>query len=233
MASANLRENREMLREVRRGTERTRLNFSEVGRALRELADAIGSKRIWLLLDEWSSVPLDVQPYLGEFLVRCVLPIQKFTVKIAAVEQQTNFRSRGNGDAIGIELGADVAANIDLDEFMVFEQNEERSRAFFKGFLFKHLTLGVEEEDRVPELRTEDDFIRLAFTDKRGFDELVRAAEGVPRDTINTAAKAALQAGQTGSQSHKFGRRPVRGPNRQGGRAASRPRCATSSQLDH
>lgn len=37
--------------------------------------------------------------------------------------------------------------------------------------------------------------IRLAFTDKRAFDELVRAAEGVPRDAINIAAKAALQAG--------------------------------------
>lgn len=194
-SSTNLRESREMLRETRRGTERVRLNFSQVGGALRDLAEAIGSKRIWLLLDEWSSVPPDVQPYLGEFLVRCVLPLQKFTVKIAAVEQQTNFRSRGNGDPIGIELGADVAANIDLDEFMVFEQNEERARAFFKGLLFKHLTLGVGENEQVDGLDTEDDLIRLAFTDKRAFDELVRAAEGVPRDAINIAAKAALQAG--------------------------------------
>ena len=37
--------------------------------------------------------------------------------------------------------------------------------------------------------------MRLGFTDKRAFDELVRAAEGVPRDAINIAAKAALRAG--------------------------------------
>jgi hypothetical protein len=73
-----------------------------------------------------------------------------FTVKIAAIEQQSNFRvEREDGSIIGIELGADVAANVDLDEFMVFEQNEERARTFFRGLLFKHLTLGVDEHERV------------------------------------------------------------------------------------
>ena len=131
---------RKMLREVRRGAERISLNFSQIARALRDIAQAMSTKRIWLLLDEWSSVPLDVQPLLGEFLVRCVLPLQMFTVKIGAIEQQTNFRTEMNGGMVGIELGADVAANVDLDELMVYEQNEERSSAFFRGLLFKHLT---------------------------------------------------------------------------------------------
>jgi hypothetical protein len=47
---------------------------------------------------------------------------------------------------IGIELGADVSANVDLDEFMVFEQNEDRARSFFLGLLFKHITAGHEGE---------------------------------------------------------------------------------------
>lgn len=148
-----------------------------------------------MILDEWSSVPADLQPYLGAFLVRCVLPLRAFTVKIAAIEQQTRFReTRPDGSIIGLELGADVAANVDLDEFMVFEQNELRARRFFRGLLFKHLTAGVEPVDSVPGLTTEQDLIRLGFTDIRAFDELVRAAEGVPRDAINIAAKAALRA---------------------------------------
>jgi hypothetical protein len=53
-----------------------------------------------------------------------------FTVKIAAIEQQTRFRVEENGRRIDFEVGADVAANLDLDEFMVFEQNEERAREF-------------------------------------------------------------------------------------------------------
>jgi hypothetical protein len=188
----------ELRRETRRGTERLSLNFSDVARALRELAGSLSSRRIWFLLDEWSSVPQDVQPYLGEFLVRCVLPLQdRITVKIAAIEQQTRFREQlPTGQMIGIELGADVAANLDLDEFMVFEQNEERARSFFRGLLFKHVTAGQEgdPDPAIAAIRNETEFIRAAFTDRRAFDELVRAAEGVPRDAINIAARAALRA---------------------------------------
>jgi hypothetical protein len=159
-----------------------------------DLGQSLQTKRVWFLLDEWSSVPSDVQPLLGQFLVRCVLPLQKFTVKIAAIEQQTHFRSQLNGSLIGIELGADVAANVDLDDFMVFEQNEERARAFFRRLLFKHLTSGAEDHERVDNLSSETDLLRLGFTDKRAFDELVRAAEGVPRDAINIAGNAAFRA---------------------------------------
>jgi len=153
---------------------------------------------MWFLLDEWSSVPSEVQPYLGEFRVRCVLPLQdRVTVKIAAIEQQTRFRDQlASGQMIGIELGADVAANLDLDEFMVFEQNEERARSFFRGLLFKHITAGHEgdPDPALAAMRTESEFIRERFTDRGAFDELVRAAEGVPRDAINIAARAALRA---------------------------------------
>lgn len=191
------RTDRGKLREKRTGVERLTLNFGDVARALRELANSLSERRIWLLLDEWSSVPPELQPYLAEFLVRTVLPLQRFTVKIAAIEQQSRFRVETiDGTVIGIELGADVAANLDLDEFMVFEQNEDRARSFFRGLLWKHLTHGVEDDEKVAGLATEDDIVRLGFTDTRAFDELVRAAEGVPRDAINIAAKAALQAGE-------------------------------------
>ena len=60
---------------------------------------------------------MDVHPYLGEFLVRCIFPLQMFTVKIAAIEQKTHLRgSTEEGQEIGIEIGADVSANVDLDE---------------------------------------------------------------------------------------------------------------------
>lgn len=190
---------RTLRRATRRGTERISLNFSEIAKALREVTDSLATRRIWLLLDEWSSVPTDIQPLLGEFLVRCVLPLQdRITVKIAAIEQQTNFREQlESGEMIGIELGADVAANLDLDEFMVFEQNEQRARSFFRGLLFKHITADSDDSAEADglNLASESEFIREGFTDRRALDELVRAAEGVPRDAINIAAKAALRAG--------------------------------------
>jgi hypothetical protein len=64
-------EGRTLLLETRRGSERIALNFSDVAPALRELAGTLSSRRVWLMLAEWSSVPRDLQPYLAEFLVRC------------------------------------------------------------------------------------------------------------------------------------------------------------------
>ncbi|WP_328442738.1 hypothetical protein [Amycolatopsis sp. NBC_00438] len=188
-------EGRDLLRETRRGAERLSLNFSDVARSLRELAKTLSSRRIWLIFDEWSSVPRDIQPYLAEFLVRCVLPLQPFTVKIAAIEQQSTFRITTAGDeTVGIELGADVGANLNLDDFMVFEQNQEQARTFFSNLFFKHLTSGADEDMQIAGLERAIDLIRLGFTDTRAFDELVRASEGVPRDAIYIAAKAAMQA---------------------------------------
>jgi hypothetical protein len=190
------REGRALLRETRRGAERISLNFSDVARALRELARTLSSRRIWLILDEWSSVPRDVQPYLAEFLVRCVLPLQGFTVKVTAIERQSSFRATlPDGSLIGLELGADVGANIDLDEFLVFEQNEEQARAFFSSLFYKHLTSGADDSDSLAGLDQPSDVARAGFTDVRAFDELVRAAEGVPRDAIYIASKAAMHAG--------------------------------------
>jgi hypothetical protein len=179
------------------GKERISLNFGDIARSLRDIAGGLRARRVWLLLDEWSSVPLDVQPYLAAFIVRCIAPLQEFTVKIAAIEKQTRFRATiDDGPPIGIELGADFAANVDLDEFMVFEQDSERSRDFFRGLLFKHLTAGAEDRDRIVGLDHERDLISKGFTGRPAFDELVRSSEGVPRDAINIAAKAAVHAGE-------------------------------------
>lgn len=177
------------------GNEGLSINFGDVAQALRILAGSLKAKRVWILLDEWSSVPTDIQPYLGEFLIRCLLSLQQFTVKIAAIEQQSNFIiTSEHGEKIGIEVGADVTANIDLDKFMVFDQDEERARSFFRNLFLNHLTNGVDDNEKVDGLNTAADLIRIGFTDKRAFDELVKAAEGVPRDALNIAAKSALRA---------------------------------------
>ena len=228
---------RGLRRETRSGTERLALNFSDVARALRDLAGSLSSRRIWFLLDEWSSVPADVQPYLGEFLVRCVLPLQdRITVKIAAIEQQARFRKEPtSGEMIGIELGADVAANLDLDEFMVFEQNEERARGFFRGLLFKHVTAGQEgaADPEVAAIKTEAEYIREGFTDRRAFDELVRAARVFPETPSTSWPRPRSGPRRTRSRCpisappHEHGSNPTRRPPWPAAR--TRCRCSTGS----
>ena len=132
---------RELERRTAAGHQRTHINFGDVFAALKTVSNTLTSQRVWLLLDEWGSIPRDVQPVLAEFLVRCVLPLDRFTVKIGAIEQESMFRAEVDGRVIGIELGADVAADVNLDEFMVYEENEAQSCDFFRGLLFKHLAV--------------------------------------------------------------------------------------------
>ncbi|WP_461666529.1 hypothetical protein [Gordonia sputi] len=190
-------EDRALGRQTRRGSERQRLNFSDITRALRDLSRVLTSRRIWLFIDEWSSLPRDLQPFLAEFLVRCVFPVQRFTVKIAAIEQQSSFMSSDDARRIGLELGADVTAPMSLDDFMVYEGNEETASTFFLDLLFKHLAAAVsvdEENNGALTLTNGADVIRQGFTDRRAFDELVRAAEGVPRDFLSIAGRAAMMS---------------------------------------
>lgn len=66
----------------------------------------LANTTLFVLVDEWSSLPLDIQPYLSEFLKRSVLPIKRAVAKIAALEQRSRFEMTGERGAIGFELGA-------------------------------------------------------------------------------------------------------------------------------
>jgi hypothetical protein len=80
------------LSERRTGTEHLHVNFGSTGAALRRLADLLKPHRLWLLLDEWSSIPTALQPYLADLLRRSAFPISGITVKIAAIEHRSEFR---------------------------------------------------------------------------------------------------------------------------------------------
>lgn len=176
------------------GQPRHRVHFAAVGSALARISTALG-RRLWVLLDEWSVVPLDLQPYLADLIRRALLPVRGISVKIAAIEQRSVFQLIGDrGDYLGIELGADMAADLTLDDFMVFDNNAERATHFFRELLFKHYT-SVEAEAGVTGGPTSaQEFVQMVFTQRNPFDELVNAAEGVPRDAINVLALAAQRA---------------------------------------
>ncbi len=179
------------------GVARHRLVFGNVSTALREACAPFSGATLWLLLDEWSEVPLDLQPYLADLLRRTVFPIREIVVKIAAIEQRTNFQiASEQGGSIGIEIGADAVASLTLDDFMVFDNNATTATAFFKSLLWKHVRSSAPEKGEGHELKeiSESSFVSAAFTQINALQELVRAAEGVPRDAINVMALAAQSA---------------------------------------
>jgi hypothetical protein len=176
------------------GTSRHRIHFGNIGQVFSELASLIAPKRMIVLLDEWSSIPLDLQPYLADLIRRAILPHRGITVKIGAIEQRSLFQLAGErGDYVGLELGADVTADLNLDDFMVFENDAGRAIQFFQELLYRHF-ISVENDGSVPGPNSPGELVRFAFTQSNAFEEFVRASEGVPRDAINILSTAAQKA---------------------------------------
>jgi hypothetical protein len=174
-----------------KGKIRLSVNIGRVNHALLEFANRLNT-RIWVLLDEWSAIPEALQPYLADFIKRTLFPVRHYSVQIAAIEQRSRFRDGVGAETLGIELGSDAAADINLDDYLVFENDPQRSLAFFRDMLFRHLQ-AVDPTGHF-ELRNSSEFVRLAFTQEPAFRQLARACEGVPRDAINIIQLAAARA---------------------------------------
>lgn len=184
------------------GPIRNRIHFGAVGDVLRTVMASHEARRCWIILDEWSGVPIDLQPYLGQMLRRLFFGIPKVSVRIASIPHRTEWRIAGDrGDYIGLEVGAEIFPLLDLDEFVVFParsraEQTARSVNFFKNLLFRHLSQALEGLGFEP-LDDADQMVKLLFTQITALQEAIRAAEGVPRDALNIVSRAALRAGDS------------------------------------
>lgn len=196
---------REAAREDGRRTRQTgvirhRIHFGGVTQSMRQAIEADPANRFWLLIDEWSGIPLDLQPYLAEMLRRLFFGLPKVSVRIAAIPHRSEWRIAGDrGGYIGVEVGAELFPLLDLDEFVVFparnrEEQARRSLSFFRALLFRHVSTALSGmgED-APE--SEADLIGSLFTQVTSLQEVIRAAEGVPRDALSIVGRAGLRAG--------------------------------------
>ncbi|WP_333901528.1 hypothetical protein [Enterobacter wuhouensis] len=177
------------------GKQTLRIHFGAITKLLNKIVSKLPHKELWILIDEWSETPLDLQPYLAELLRRILFPTPGITVKIAAIAHRCNFMIRDESTlvSIGIELGSDASSVINLDEHMVFDNDSEAAKDFFKKLLHRHV-IAIDKTsccELEPNL-----FINDTFSQTSSFDEFVRAVEGVPRDAINIISLAA-QAAQT------------------------------------
>ncbi|WP_252975323.1 ORC-CDC6 family AAA ATPase [Janibacter melonis] len=182
------------------GVIRHRIHFGGVTRSMRQAIEADDAKRFWLLIDEWSGIPIDLQPYLAEMLRRLFFGIPKVSVRIAAIPHRSEWRIAGeHGNYIGVEVGAELFPLLDLDEFVVFparsrEEQAQRSLSFFRALLFRHISTAVIGMGEDPP-ESEADLIGSLFTQVTSLQEVIRAAEGVPRDALSIVGRAGLRAG--------------------------------------
>lgn len=168
----------------------------------------LGNKQLYLLLDEWTAVPEELQPLLAEFLKRALFVLPSVTVKIAALEYRSSFaEARSHNNVIGFEVGADISSSLELDDYFVYDRNTAKTEDVFAEVLYRHLAaemLGLHEEPlrEEPTGHLEREFavadskrlVEFLFAGARPYRELVRAGEGVLRDFIGVFAAAFFDA---------------------------------------
>ena len=91
------------------------VRFPNIARCLEQIGE-VTQKKIIILIDEWSSLPLEVQPHFAEFLHRSVLSVKCVTVKIASVTGRTRYYTRKEGSAViyGMDIGPEIRVDLVL-----------------------------------------------------------------------------------------------------------------------
>jgi energy-coupling factor transporter ATP-binding protein EcfA2 len=159
-----------------------RLPFTKIISTLEEINDSLSLNRTVLLLDEWSSLALDLQPYLAEWIKRSFMSSPNFTIKVACIRYRSNFSFNSQATKIGFEVGGDIFVGVDLDDILVFDKNKSTVSYFFARLLYNHLTeahsILANPED------SQSRFVNDIFSERRAFEELIKASEGIPRDFL-------------------------------------------------
>ena len=159
------------------GQEDSWISFQYFSKAIRALAEHVRPKRLWFLIDEWTTIPSEIQPYLADLIRRAMFPVPNITTKIAAIEHRARFKlERSDGSYVGFELGADISASINLDDYLVIDNDEARALDFFRHFVANHV-IAVAEELGI-KLEKTASIVSTAFTQDNVFVEFVRATEG-------------------------------------------------------
>lgn len=167
--------------------------------ALEDVMRCLRPRRLWVLVDEWSVLPLELQPFLADLLRRTLFAVPGITVRIASIEHRSRFRLRDDDGVdtadTGIDVGGDTVAALDLDELLMFGNRCEHAVAFFGELLYRHVHELVKDKGLRLDVAHAGELLSAAFATPGAFCELVLAGERVPRDVLNIAGLAAAAAG--------------------------------------
>lgn len=156
------------------------VSFSEISKSLTELSSLFNNVRVTCLLDEWSEIPLNLQPYVAELLKR-VFIASNYTLKIAAIPYRSKFRDTIHDDIkIGLEEGGDIFP-ISIDNRFIFEVDKNGTRNFYNEILINHMK---QIDSEIFEDVDENRFVNYFFANQ-ALSEILIASAGIPRDFMN------------------------------------------------
>jgi len=178
----------------------TYLPFAEVNELIRRLLGTLGDASVAILVDEWSSLGNgDVQPLLARLLR--LTARGGICVKLACVPGRTKLFLPGVGRSspVGLELGDDITADVDLDSVVFVDNDIKQLAGFFMALLQRHIGAVI------PRVRdaSPGDFTKYVLSERmldgRVFAELCHASSAVPRDFINVFRQATVMQRSAGA----------------------------------
>lgn len=159
---------------------------------------------LYVLFDEWSSIPFELQPYLAEFLKRGFFSNPQVVIKIASLEYRSNFGEvQPSGQILGLEIGSDISTALDMDDYYVYDRNPDIVINAFADMLFKHLKIELPEDylESAYGVSSGQKLVGNLFSNRQAFTDLVRSSEGVARDLINMFTQAYFTTQRKGLES--------------------------------
>lgn len=172
--------------------------FAEIAAAVERALTTLGITNLLFALDEWVSIPPDVQPYVAEFLKRGLLPTSRISLKIASLQYDSKFSISSNGTGrVGFSFGGEISRSIDLDETYAYERNASLATETFTDLLYRHLLTNISDHDYLASkhgIIDAESLCRALFADHDSFEELLLAGGGVPRDFLSIFTAAYYRA---------------------------------------
>ena len=174
-------------------------NYLNIIQLTNRFLDRFGAERLVVLIDEWAQIPKEAQPFFAEFLKRAIFANPKVTTKIGVVEYSYKLHDRVNDQVIGLERSADIFADVRMDRFFVWDEDNAFVETFFAEVLFNHLAIDMPVDITLDAERKHDAILNL-FTQRHVLSELCRASEGNARDFLVLFGKAYAKFRQEGSR---------------------------------
>ena len=172
------------------------LLFSSIGAAFDRALGTMGISSFSVLLDEWTAIPPDVQPYFAEFLRRTLLTSPRVNLTIASLGFGALFTVRyPEGGLIGLDLTRDVAPSLDLDDHYASQLDQPHRRALLEELLYRHLQSTLREPHYLASqhgIGSPHDLV-TRLMDAPAFDELARVGR-VVRDFLAILTGAYFRA---------------------------------------
>lgn len=186
---------------------RTYLPFTEIARVLRELLDSVLAKQLVIMIDEWSAIDFDAQPYLAQLLKRVRQSfgssISQVHFKLGCIPTRTqlSLRRQGSPIPIGMEEGDDIFPDANLDRAVYFDRENDLCIEFLQDVLRRHAAQSLPWIGAMEPLTFARFLGSTVFASGEVFSELCWASAGVPRDFLDLVSKATraktIRAGKT------------------------------------